>query len=82
VIREHFDFIDVVQQIVVFLHLAREKITANEEDVGETLHLMNVANCFLFLHGSFVTLDVCKLFVCQVEADDEHDFIDMSLVLL
>ena len=43
---------------------------------------MNVAkgiSCFL---GSFATIDMHKLVVHQVGADDGHDFLDVSLILI
>ena len=33
------------------------------------------------LHGSFATIDGCKLIVRQVECNDGHHFLDMYLVL-
>ena len=43
-------------------------------------HCNNGLNCTLC--WSFATLDVRKLVVCQVEADDGHSFLDAPLVFL
>ena len=64
------------------MYLAHEELVAKEEDVGQTLCLVNVAKGLPRLGIYFTTLDVRKLVVCQVEADDEHDFLGMSLVVL
>lgn len=66
--------IDMVQQIIAFLRLTHEKLMANEE---------NVANGLLRLRGSSATLDMHKLVVCQVKANDGYGiFFNASLVLI
>jgi hypothetical protein len=47
----------------------------NEENIGYTLRLMNVANGLPYLCRSFATVDVRKLVVCQVEAKNKHGFL-------
>ena len=70
----------MVQQVVV--HLVREKLAANKEDVRQILRLVNVVKDFSHLRGTFATLDVYKLVVRQVKADDGHGFFDSLLVFL
>jgi hypothetical protein len=72
----------VVQQVVAVLHLARKKLTENEEDVGQTVRLVNVVKGLLRLRESFVTLDVRNLVVRQVKANDRHNFLNAFLILL
>ena len=55
---------------------------ANEEQVGQILFLMHVANDLPPLYGSFATFDMRKLVILQVEADDTHDILDTSLIHL
>ena len=43
---------------------------------------MNVANNLSRLRGFFATFNVRKLVIHQVEADDEHGLLNVSLVLL
>lgn len=62
-IHERLNFVDVVQQVVDLLQLAYEKFATNEEDVGETLRLVNVVESLSRLRGSFTTLNVYKLIV-------------------
>lgn len=42
---------------------------------------MNVSKGLPHLCRSLATLDVHKLIICQVEADDGHDLLDANLVL-
>ena len=42
-IHKRFDLIDVVQQILLLLHLAFKSLAANEEDVGQIFRLVIVA---------------------------------------
>ena len=53
-----FCLVDVFQQFVTFLRLVHEELAANEEDIGQTLHLVNVVNNLSHLCGSFATLNV------------------------
>ena len=54
----------------------------NEEDVGQTLCLMNVVKGLSRFRGSFVTLDARKLVVRQVKATNGHTFFNAFLILL
>ena len=60
-IPKRLDIFDVIQQIIAILHLAHDKLTANEIDVRQTLRLVNVAKSFSHLQRSLATLDVRKL---------------------
>lgn len=71
----------MVQQVVLLLYFIREKFAVNGENVGQILYLVDVAMDILCLHGSFATLDVCKLVVRQIKADDGHCLFDVPLVL-
>lgn len=53
----------------------------HDEDVEQTMHLVNVMKGLIHLRGFFATLDVRKLIVRQVEADDEYGLVDKSLIL-
>ncbi len=64
------------------LHLAREELAANEEDVGQAPRLVDVANCLPCLRGSPAPLDVVKLTIHQVDANGGHGLLQASLVLL
>ena len=77
----HFDLVDVIQQVVAFLHLVSEELAVNKKDVGQILCPMNVAKCFPCIHGPFVTFGVSNLVVSQVEADHRHGIFDTLLVL-
>jgi hypothetical protein len=81
-IRKSLDLVDVVQKVVVLLYLACEKLAAKEDDVGQTLRLVNVAKTFPHLRRFFATLDVHKLVVRQVEANDRHSLLNAFLILL
>jgi hypothetical protein len=81
-IRERFDLVEAVQQIVVLLHLALGKLATNKDNVGQNFRLVNVTKGFPHFHESFATLDMSKLVVHQVEADDGHGLLNASLVLL
>jgi hypothetical protein len=48
------------------LHLAREELAVNEEDVGQAPRLEDVAKCLPCLRGSLAPLDVVKLTIHQV----------------
>ena len=80
-IREHLDFVDVVQQVVVVLHFTRKNLVVNDKGVRQSLRLMNNTKGLSCLRESFATLDVRKLVVREVEADDGHDILDVFLVL-
>lgn len=69
-IFEHLDLVNVVQQVVDFLPFVCEKLAANKEDVGQILHIVNVAN------------DFSQVGFCQLESNDEYDILDASLTLL
>jgi hypothetical protein len=58
------------------------KLEANVEDVGQTLHLVNVVKILLLICASFGTLGMQKLVVRQVEADDWDGLLDASSVFL
>ena len=76
------DFVDIVQQIIIFLHLAYRELVTNKEDVRQTFHIVNVTKGLSCLRVSFATLDVCKLVAYQIEADDGYGLLDVPLVLL
>ena len=71
----------VVQVVVALLVIIRKKLTANEEGVVQTLCFVNVAKNFLRLYVSFVTLDMRKLVIREVEADDEHYYASLVYFL-
>jgi hypothetical protein len=71
----------VVQRVVAFLHFAYEELTINENDIGQILHLVNVAKNLPCLCRFFATSNMHKLVVHQIEADDEHYLLDAPLVL-
>ena len=81
-IRKHFDLVNVVQQAVVPLYLTNEKFMMNEEDVRQTLYLVNVTKSLSRLHWSIATLHVHKLVVYQVEVDYKHGILDAPLLIL
>ena len=67
--------------LIPLLHLVREKLVVNKEDVGQIICLVNVAKKILCLRGSFATLNGHKLVVRQVKADDGHGLLHTPLVL-
>ena len=69
-----FYLVDVVQQIVIFLHFTREEFVENKKNVGQTLRLMNVAKTISCFHWPFTTLDVRKLVFHQIEAKMDTAF--------
>ena len=61
---------------MAFLHPTCENISMKKKDVEQTLHLVNVEKGLPRFCGTFVILNVHKLVVCQVEANDGHGFLD------
>ena len=57
-VDEHFDIVDVIQQVVVFLNLAFEELVANEEDVGQIFCLVNIAK------GLQASTGLLQLLIC------------------
>lgn len=76
------DLVDVIQQGVTFLHLAYKKTWGETKNVRQTLRLVNNAKSITRLRRSFPTLDVCKVVVGQVKADDRYGLLDTFFVLL
>lgn len=68
------DLVNVVQQVITFLHLTRERLVMNKENVGQTHHLVDVAKDFLCLCLCFTTPNMRKLVVHQVKHNDGHCF--------
>ncbi len=64
------------------MHLAREELAANEEDVGQAPCLVDVAKCLPCLRGSLAPLDVVKLTIHQVDGNGGHGLLCAPLVLL
>jgi len=64
------------------LHLTHEELATNEEDVGQAPRLVDVAKCLPCLRGSLAPLDVVKLTIHQVDANDRHGLLHTPLVLL
>ena len=80
-ICECLNFVDVVKQVVALLHLAHGKFAVNEEDVGQSLCLLNIANDLPRLRSSNATFNVRKLVIRQFDANDECGILYMSLIL-
>jgi len=64
------------------LHLTREELAANEEDVGQAPRLVDVTKCLPCLRRSLAPLNVVKLTIHQVDANGGHGLLRAPLVLL
>ena len=56
------------------------KLVMNEDNIGQTPRLMNVAKDLLCLCWSFATFDVRKVITYEVECDDRHCLFDKPFV--
>ncbi len=72
----------MVQKVLSLLHLTREELTANEEDVGQAPRLVDVAKCLPCLRWSLAPLDVVKLTIHQVDGNGGHGLLCTPLVVL
>ncbi len=63
------------------MHLAREKLTTNEEDIRQAPSLMDVAKYLPYFHWSLVTFNMYKLPIHQIESNDGHCLLDTLLVV-
>ncbi len=64
------------------MHLTREELAANEEDVGQAPRFVDVTKCPPCLRWSLGPLDVVKLTIHQVDANDRHGLLQTPLVPL
>lgn len=53
----------MVQQVITFLYLVCEELTASKENIRQTPHFTDVAKSLLCLFWFLATLDVLKLSV-------------------
>ena len=81
-IHERLNLVDMVQQVITLLHFTYEKLAVDKNNGLQTFRLVNVAKGLPRLRKSLTTLDVCKLVVCEVEADDGHDLLHTALIHL
>ncbi len=54
------------------MHLAREELASNEEDVGQAPCFVDVTKCVPCLRWSLAPLDVVKLTIHQVDGNGGH----------
>ena len=71
-IRNCFDFVVAVQQVIVFLHLAHKELATNKDNVGQAPHIVDVAKNFLYIRWFSATSNVCKLVVRETKRNDGH----------
>ena len=62
-ICKRFDFVDMVQIIVFYLHLPCKEFATNKEDVGHILRLVDIVKGLSRFRMSFAILDVHKLVI-------------------
>lgn len=76
-IHQLFDLFDVVQHVIALLHV--KDLYMNEEHVGWILHLIDIVKDFLCPHWFFAILDMSKLVVHPIEADNGYDLLELHL---